>query len=180
MSNITNVLSFCHNTGSNRKIQLQCWLAQQISGEKGKTKTILIRKRNNKAKEIEKGDKAMEGKTEKKKRKESERRNKSIEKENISGLRKAPHLWLRSPETIILKIPKAESSNRIFLLLRKPLDQFKRNFEEETLFFHRPIKLNIWARKILFGSIRPSELFNWQLNTTNLTEFELLKSTWGG
>jgi hypothetical protein len=92
MSNITNVLSFCHNTGSNRKIQLQCWLAQQISGEKGKTKTILIRKRNNKAKEIEKGDKAMEGKTEKKKRKESERRNKSIEKENISGLRKAPHL----------------------------------------------------------------------------------------
>jgi hypothetical protein len=78
-----------------------------------------------------------------------------------------------------LKIPKAESSNRIFLLLRKPLDQFKRNFEEETLFFHRPIKLNIWARKILFGSKRPSELSNWQLNTTNLTEFELLKSTWG-
>jgi hypothetical protein len=34
----------------------------------------------------------MEGKTQKKKRKESERRNKSIEKENISGLRKAPHL----------------------------------------------------------------------------------------
>jgi hypothetical protein len=81
MSNITNVLSFCHSTGSNTKIQLQ-----------GKTKTILIRKRNNKAKEIDEGEKTMEGKTQKKKRKESERRNKIIEKENISGLRKAPHL----------------------------------------------------------------------------------------
>jgi hypothetical protein len=89
MSNITNVLSFCHSTGNNRKIQLQCWLAQQISREKGKTKTILIRKRNSKAKEIEKGEKAMEGKTQKKKRNQREEI-RVLRKRTLVGSEKLP------------------------------------------------------------------------------------------
>lgn len=50
----------------------------------------------------------------KKERKESERRNKSIEKENISGLRKAPHLWLRSPETIIWRFQRQKVETEFF------------------------------------------------------------------
>jgi flagellar motility protein MotE (MotC chaperone) len=90
MSNKTNVLSFCHSTGSNRKIQLQCWLAQQISREKGKTKTILIRERNNKAKEIEKGEKAMEGKTQKKKGTNQREEIRVLRKRTLVGSEKLP------------------------------------------------------------------------------------------
>lgn len=90
MSNKTNVLSFCHSTGSNRKIQLQCWLAQQISREKGKTKTILIRERNNKAKEIEKGEKAMEGKSQKKKGRNQREEIRVLRKRTLVGSEKLP------------------------------------------------------------------------------------------